>query len=240
MNNDLISREALCKLIAEIKQRARSFENQPYRTGYVVAMSTVEGILASAPAVEPIITGETSDGYHTFNELYHHRAVLFSVIVKAFPYRAWKARQHHDGSMYDGMFIVGIDTPDGPATYHYDLDPYWDMFRCGEMERAPEWDGHTPAQAIERIEKLEPVKRGQWIPQDKTYTKFMCSACRTRNHSDPAMHCSYCGAQMYKVPTPERGCSSCENYNWNMPQCKECSPANGFKWYRVKAEEVQL
>lgn len=28
------------------------------------------------------ITGETSDGYHTFNELYHHRAVLFSVICR--------------------------------------------------------------------------------------------------------------------------------------------------------------
>ena len=32
------------------------------------------------------VDGDTSDGYHTFNELYHHRAVLFSVIVKAFPY----------------------------------------------------------------------------------------------------------------------------------------------------------
>lgn len=29
---------------------------------------------------EPV-TGSTSDGYHTFDELYHHRAVLFSVIT---------------------------------------------------------------------------------------------------------------------------------------------------------------
>lgn len=35
-----------------------------------------------------LINGETSDGYHTFNELYHHRAVLFSVIVKAFSDKA--------------------------------------------------------------------------------------------------------------------------------------------------------
>lgn len=56
--------------------------------------------------------------------------------------------------MYDGMFIVGIDTPDGQATYHYDIDPYWGMFRCKELDRAPEWDGHTPEQAIERIGKL--------------------------------------------------------------------------------------
>ena len=58
------------------------------------------------------------------------------------------------------MFIVGIDTPHGQASYHYDIDPYWDMFECRELERAPEWDGHTPAQAIERIGRLEPVQIG--------------------------------------------------------------------------------
>ena len=119
----------------------------------------VRRIICESPKVdaEPVITGETSDGYHTFNELYHHRAVLFSVIVKAFPERAWKARKHHDGTMYSGMFIVGIDTPEGQASYHYDIDPYWDIFECRELERALEWDGHTSAQAIERIRKLEPA-----------------------------------------------------------------------------------
>ena len=110
-----------------------------------------------------VITGGTSDGYHTFDELYDHRAKLFSVIVKTFADRAWKSRLHHDGSMYDGMFIVGIDTPDGQATYHYDIDPYWMMFDCRELPRAPKWDGHTPAQAIERIaglaDLIEPEER---------------------------------------------------------------------------------
>ena len=105
-------------------------------------------------AQEPI-TGETSDGYHTFNELYHHRAVLFSVIVANYPDRAWKSKKHYDGTMYEGMFIVGIETPDGQATYHYDIAPYWDMFKCRVLDNAPEWDGHTPAQAIERIGKLK-------------------------------------------------------------------------------------
>lgn len=108
-----------------------------------------------ADLIEPQpIDGNTSDGYHTFNELYHHRAVLFSVIVKIFANRAWKSKLHADGTMYDGMFIVGIETPDGQATYHYDVDPYWNMFQCKEVDRAPEWDGHTPDQAIERIGKL--------------------------------------------------------------------------------------
>lgn len=62
--------------------------------------------------------------------------------------------KHSDGSMFDGMFIVGINTPHGQATYHYDINPYWDMFDVFEYDRAPEWDGHTPDMAIERIGKL--------------------------------------------------------------------------------------
>lgn len=124
----------------------------------VLGIEHVTGAKAAhmlADLIEPQpIDGNTSDGYHTFNELYHHRAVLFSVIVENFAARAWKSKLHADGTMYDGMFVVGIETPDGQATYHYDIDPYWDLFRCKEVDRAPEWDGHTPGQAIERIGKL--------------------------------------------------------------------------------------
>ena len=56
--------------------------------------------------------------------------------------------------MYHGMFIVGIATHKGNATYHYDIEPYWDMFDVKELDKAPEWDGHTPSEAIERISKL--------------------------------------------------------------------------------------
>lgn len=151
----------------------------------------------SVDAEPPVITGETSDGYHTFNELYHHRAVLFSVIVRAFPEKAWKARQHHDGTMYDGMFIVGIDTPEGQASYHYDIDPYWEMFECRKLERAPEWDGHTPAQAIERIGRLEPVRHGRWenpYPND-IFDCYRCSCCMT-GFGREWKFCPNCGARM--------------------------------------------
>lgn len=100
--------------------------------------------------------GDLSDGYHTFNELYHHRAVLFSVICNEHHDIAWKSKLHHDGTMYDGNFIVGVDTTHGQATYHYDIEPYWNMFRVKELDKAPEWDGHTPDKAIERIASLTP------------------------------------------------------------------------------------
>lgn len=115
-----------------------------------------------ADYVEPApVTGSTSDGYHTFDELYHHRAVLFSVVAAMFSGRSWKSLHHHDGTMYDGMFIVGIDTPAGPATDHYDVEPYWDMFPCRVLDRAPEWDGHTPDDAIERIGTLRDLLQAE-------------------------------------------------------------------------------
>ena len=150
--------------------------------GFPSPREVFEGL---ADLIDPTpTTGETSDGYHTFNELYHHRAVLFSVIVATFPEKAWKAKKHRDSTMYDGMFIVGIETPDGQATYHYDISPYWDMFRCKEIEFAPEWDGHTPAQAIERIGKLadltdRPTCRNVYDESEMGSCKngFKCSEC---------------------------------------------------------------
>lgn len=98
--------------------------------------------------------GDVSDGYHTFNELYHHRAILFSVICNQNKGIAWKSKSHHDGTMYANMFIVGINTPNGQATYHYNVNPYWHMFDVEVLEFAPEWDGHTPSQAIDRLLKF--------------------------------------------------------------------------------------
>lgn len=88
---------------------------------------------------------KVSDGYHTFDELYQHRAILFSVICNSNDNQnlAWKSLLHDDGTMFEGMFIVGIQTSLGDYTYHYDLK-YWDMFDVETLERAPEWDGHKP------------------------------------------------------------------------------------------------
>ena len=87
--------------------------------------------------------GEFSDGYHTFNELYDHRMVLFAVICGTYKGDAWKSFKHHDGSMYDDYFIVGIDTPEGQYSYHYHINE-WMNFDVKELEFAPEWDGHEP------------------------------------------------------------------------------------------------
>ena len=87
---------------------------------------------------------DISDKWHTFNELYYHRMILFLTIQKSNLDLSWKSKQHHDGTMFDDSFIVGIETPMGQYSYHYDLK-YWELFEdIKELEKAPEYDGHKP------------------------------------------------------------------------------------------------
>lgn len=96
--------------------------------------------------------GEVSDGSHTFDELYYHRMYLFSIICNLHKDLAWKSYTHADGEVWEGYFIVGIATPKGNYTYHYQ-NQYWDMFDVKTLDKAPEWDGHT-AKDIDRLYSL--------------------------------------------------------------------------------------
>lgn len=96
--------------------------------------------------------GDISDGSHTFEELYYHRMMLFSVICNTYSDLAWKSWKHEDGTMYEDYFIVGITTKQGDYSYHYHKD-YWDEFKVKELEFAPKWDGHVPSD-ITRLNSL--------------------------------------------------------------------------------------
>lgn len=99
--------------------------------------------------------GEVDDGDHTFNELYYHRMVLFSIICNQNKDIAWKSWKHEDGTMYEDYFIVGIETPEGQYSYHYHKD-YWDEFKVKELSNAPKYDGHKPSD----ITRLKSILRG--------------------------------------------------------------------------------
>lgn len=88
-------------------------------------------------------TKDISDKWHTFGDLYYHRMILTYMVLKNYPNLSWKSKQHHDGTMFDDSFIVGIDTPKGQYSYHYNLE-YWDLFDIRELDKAPVYDGHKP------------------------------------------------------------------------------------------------
>ena len=83
-----------------------------------------------------------SDTNHTFGELYHGRMIMSAVICGLNSHLAWKSWKHDDGTMFDDMFICGVETPEGQYTNHYPAKD-WDLFDIHVLSAAPKWDGHT-------------------------------------------------------------------------------------------------
>ena len=140
---------------------------------------------------------DLSDGYHTYKELYHQRAILFATIVNQNKGKSWKSWKHSDGKYcFDSngeWFIVGIDTPEGSYTYHYSKE-YWDYFHCKELEYGKEWDGHTEKD-VGRLLSLEQKVKG--------YTKFVpCRFCGSNRRikwyskNEITLECKGCGKKI--------------------------------------------
>jgi hypothetical protein len=111
-----------------------------------------------------VIDGNTSDGYHTFNELYEFRklynAIIFNEWAGREMYGVHKSKRHHDGEecFGGGWFIVMANLPDGQISNHYEMKD-WDLFwAVPEREIADEWDGHTSQDVAKRL--LKYIKRG--------------------------------------------------------------------------------
>ncbi len=117
--------------VSELKEIVASIEEVDNNTIIRVPENGVENV---------------SDGFHTFKDLYYQRAILFATIVNTHKEISWKSYKHSDGNYCFNKngewFIVGIDTPAGPYTYHFEKR-YWNLFKCEEYETAIEWDGHT-------------------------------------------------------------------------------------------------
>jgi hypothetical protein len=115
---------------------------------------------------EPVaVDGNTSDGYHTFNELYEFRkaynVALFNEWAssnKCFVHKSWR---HNDGELCfgGGWFIVVAVLPQGQISNHYEAKD-WGLFSVPETERALfEFDGHTGTDVVERLKSYTPPQR---------------------------------------------------------------------------------
>lgn len=108
---------------------------------------------------------QVSDGYHTFGELYEHRTELYIALCTMldlhchdFVSPVWASKLHSDGTSFDGWFILGVDTDNGQISYHLPLSKWEDVIRRVKtiqiLDKAPEFDGHTSADVLERLKSL--------------------------------------------------------------------------------------
>lgn len=96
---------------------------------------------------------QVSDGHHTFEELYEHRITLWMSLCRRLD--SWKSRKHSDGSVMHGWFVLGVGVEDGQQITYHLPERKWD--ECGfavTLEHAPEWDGHTSNDVLERLRML--------------------------------------------------------------------------------------
>lgn len=112
---------------------------------------------------------QVSDGYHTMDELYDHRITIFIALCKQielgsevdgmkYPSGVWRSKRHSDGELCFGtgtQFVLGIGTEAGKQiTYHIPIERWGETEFADELEKAPEWDGHTSNDVLERLKGL--------------------------------------------------------------------------------------
>jgi hypothetical protein len=104
-----------------------------------------------------------SDGYHTFDELYEHRHTLFIALCRELAASrpinpVWRSRLHADGTMFPDWFIMGVHDEQGrQITYHLPAS-LWADTNCAEtLDRAPEFDGHTSTDVLQRLARLSGI-----------------------------------------------------------------------------------
>lgn len=118
------------------------------------------------------VDGSTSDGFHTFDELYRHRMLLTAALFNAWHkldgegigpeanvHKSWR---HSDGQTCSeafhaepgSWFIVVAQLPDGQISYHYQGE-HWDLFNIPERDLPAEFDGHTADDVADRLQKWQ-------------------------------------------------------------------------------------
>ena len=95
-------------------------------------------------------TEKISDVYHTLDELYEHRNLLFLCLCRALSHSLdfYKAKDPNT----DGWFVVYLMFESGQISYHLP-DKYWKYLDDVEtVEYGSIYDGHTSEDVLERLE----------------------------------------------------------------------------------------
>lgn len=166
---------SVSSLIAEIQRRVAIIQSEPQTMARELMIDNLSVDLEQYEAMhkeETTITENTSDGYHTFKELYEIRkaynVALFNewasqiivekklggaIVESLGKYNIYKSWKHHDGELCfgGGWFIVVAILPTGQISNHYKAED-WDLFKIREVEKSNvPFDGHTTEDVIHRL-----------------------------------------------------------------------------------------
>lgn len=101
----------------------------------------------------PCDSGQVSDGYHTFAELYDHRCLIWMNLLLANKNQAFKTWMDDKGAKMEGWFIAGMNTEHGQITYHLP-EELWSFLNIAEVVQNADYDGHTSKDTVKRLMQL--------------------------------------------------------------------------------------
>jgi hypothetical protein len=97
-----------------------------------------------------ILGDDISDGFHTFDQLYDHRCLLFVRLCQLQPQKAaWRPDRD-----YGTWFVLYLETDCGQISYH--VPGKFLKFVEPSIPRIDEykWDGHSSETVLKRLEHL--------------------------------------------------------------------------------------
>ena len=109
-------------------------------------------------------------GYgNTFEYEYNIRTKYIKELINKHQDISWKTKRHYNEDkdpMFNGCFMIGMNTPTGPAMFHLKLE-HWDDVNVKEIENGPKYDGATTKEILFRLysvfnkEKLDKYKQSK-------------------------------------------------------------------------------
>ena len=104
--------------------------------------------------------GGVSDGYHTFDELYDHRNLLFI----NFCLISWESEASGEGRLFEtwwrhdentkGWFILYAQKAQGKQISYHIQDKFLPLVKGKIPNGGPEWDKHTSKDVLVRLEEM--------------------------------------------------------------------------------------
>lgn len=99
-------------------------------------------------ATQSVNLGDISDGYHTFNELYEHRNLLFINLCLNSPMPCWIKKEED----FPGYFCLYLKLFSGQISYHIP-NKYRYLIEDRATGYPEQWDGHSSLDVIERLQE---------------------------------------------------------------------------------------
>lgn len=103
-----------------------------------------------------------ADGYKIVKDGRVEKTTLYITLCRAlyslYAGKVWRSKRHSDGEICFGtgtMFVLGIGSEKGKQiTYHIPIERWGETEFAETLEKAPEWDGHSSDDVIERLKML--------------------------------------------------------------------------------------